>query len=506
MNKKRISINIIANFLSFFIGLAITFFLTPYIIEVLGVEAYSFFPMANTVISYTSIITMAVNSMVGRFISIAYHKGEIHKAESYFNTVLVTDIVLAILLFIISTITVTYLDDLINIPTELVADVKLLFFILFFASMLLLSLSAFKVCTFVKNRIDIDAYLNIIKSIVRTAMLLVLFAFFSPSITYVGLASCVIFSFEALFYVRVKKKIMPNIRVNFSKYNFQMLNELLKPGMWNSLGQVNKILTLGLDLVFANIFLGAVSSGILGVAKTIPAYAYTLCNIIAISFTPALTKAYAKNKDTLYGNLTESFIPLCLLGALVYGGFISMGDLFYSLWIPDTPSKQLHILSILTMAPTIALFGVLTIKSVFVVQNNVKINAIVNSIVALLACILVLTLLKFTDLGLYAIAGVSSVLFIIKDLVFTLPYIARCMNKKWYSFYPKMFKSWICISTVAVVGWFFRSQFIVNTWKLLICSALLIAIISVVINLFIITNKEQRCKLKSKLINWLGKK
>ncbi len=48
MNKKQIVINIVVNVLSFIIGLAISFFLSPFIIENLGLDAYGLFQTANT--------------------------------------------------------------------------------------------------------------------------------------------------------------------------------------------------------------------------------------------------------------------------------------------------------------------------------------------------------------------------------------------------------------------------------------------------------------------------
>lgn len=499
MNKKRISINIVMNVLSFLLSLAITFFLTPYIIRVLGKEAYGFFPMANTIISYTGIFTIAINSMAGRYISITYHRGEKKKAETYFNTVLLMDIIIAIVLFMLCLVVVLYLDKIINIPKYLVHDVKMLFFLLYFSSMLLVALSAYKTCTFVKNRIDIDAYVSILKAIIRAVILIVLFVFFAPNIVYVGVASCIVFILEALLYVRIKKKIMPDITINLKLYSKKSLIKLMKSGVWNLLGKLNSILAFGLDLLFANIFFGAIYSSNLAIAKNIPTYSFALCNIIALSFIPALTKAYAKDKSSLWDNLKKSFLILCLLGSLIMGGVISLGDVFYRLWLPDTYSVLFQYLSILTLLPTLVSYGIMTIRSVFIIQNNVKLNSVINLITALLSCVIVIVLIKTTTLGLYAIAGVSSIFFVIKDLVFTLPYISKCLEKKWYSIYPYMFKSWLCVLIVVIISVIVRNIFTINTWLQFGISAIVIVTISLIINLFIITNKSNRAIIINKI-------
>ena len=351
MNKKRISINIIANIVAYVITLSITFFLTPYIISVLGKEAYGFFPMANTVMSYTSVVTLAVNSMASRFIALAYHKGDIEKAKSYFNTVFIVDIFLAIVLFALGFIAVIFLEKIINIPQELILDVKILFLLLFLASMVVLALSVFKACTFISNRVDVDAYIKIIKAVIRSALLIVLFAFFTPNIVFVGLASFVIFLFEAFSYVKLKSKLANELKIDFSLFSKVHLKELVKSGKWKSLGTINSILFLGLDLVFANIFLGATQAGTLAIAKNIPTYTFSLVNIVVLSFNPTFISEYAKNENSLIGNLKRSFILLTLIGSVMYGGVLVTGDLFYKLWVPLENSAELQRLTVLNILP-----------------------------------------------------------------------------------------------------------------------------------------------------------
>ena len=60
--SKQLTINMIANFVNFGISLCISFFLSPYIVRTIGVEANGFITLANNFVSYTSLITIALNS------------------------------------------------------------------------------------------------------------------------------------------------------------------------------------------------------------------------------------------------------------------------------------------------------------------------------------------------------------------------------------------------------------------------------------------------------------
>ena len=75
--NKQLLLNITSSLLTFIVGLGVNFFLTPFIVKHLGVEAYGFVNLSNNIISYAGLITVALNAMASRFIAISYCKGNI---------------------------------------------------------------------------------------------------------------------------------------------------------------------------------------------------------------------------------------------------------------------------------------------------------------------------------------------------------------------------------------------------------------------------------------------
>ena len=87
MGGKRLAINMIANIVAFVVQFGINFLLTPYIVHTLGSEAYGFVQLSNNIISWVGILTVALNSMSGRFICIEINRQNTKKAKEYFNSV-----------------------------------------------------------------------------------------------------------------------------------------------------------------------------------------------------------------------------------------------------------------------------------------------------------------------------------------------------------------------------------------------------------------------------------
>ena len=95
--NKQIAINMFAQIAVFGIQFCISFFLTPFIVRTLGVEAYGFVGLSNNIIGYMQVVTVALNSMAARFISIEYHNGNFQKANQYFSSVFYANSILTLL-------------------------------------------------------------------------------------------------------------------------------------------------------------------------------------------------------------------------------------------------------------------------------------------------------------------------------------------------------------------------------------------------------------------------
>ena len=126
-SRKQNSINLITNLLAFVINAGINFFLTPYLLEQLGTESYGFIGLANDFVGYASIVTVALNALAGRYITISFHKGDYEEANKYFNSVTFANAMIAGVMAIISVIFIFSMDKILSIPSEILWDVKLLF-------------------------------------------------------------------------------------------------------------------------------------------------------------------------------------------------------------------------------------------------------------------------------------------------------------------------------------------------------------------------------------------
>lgn len=496
MNNKRLTKVIFLNFLAFFINMLISFFLTPFIVKNISEVAYGFTSLANNFINYAQILTIAINSMAGRFITIEIHKKNYEKANQYFNSVLIANVVIAIILLLPSVVLVLFLDKIISIPQALVIDVKGLFgftFVYFFISIIG---TVFSVATFAANRMDISARRRIESNLIKVAALIALFSLFSPSIIYIGFASLVMGLYILIANIHYTKKLLPNIKVDSKYFDKAKIVEIFKSGIWNTFSKVGYVLSDGLDLLITNLMIGPEMMGALAIAKMIPNVISNLISTLSAVFSPNFTIDYAKNeKELLIKHIKQSVMIMSMISNLALATLVVCGESFFSLWIPTQDIHLIQILSVLTVAGLMINGGLQSIFNIFTVTNKVKMNSIVLLITSFANVAIVFTLLKTTKLGVFAVVGVSTTTAILRNLIFSIPYGAKCLELKWNTFLKTVVINLLALATTVAAGFLAKTVISTDSWNELIVFGFVYIILAFIVNFIIIVNREEKAFL-----------
>jgi len=493
MSNKRLTINMSANILAFAVNIGIGFFLTPYIIKTVGSEAYGFVGLANNFVSYASLITIALNSMAGRFITIEIHKADNMGANKYFNSVLLANTLMAIFLTIPSILIVLFLNKIINVSSSIYSDVQLLFVFIFLNFIISSVGSTFAIATFARNRLDISSMRGIESNILRVILLVGLFYFFKPSISYLGISVFIATVYIFISNIYYTKKLLPELKINKRFFDLKAVIELTSSGVWNTIMRLGQLLLDGLDLLITNLFISAAAMGTLAIAKTVPTFIISFVGMLAGVFVPAFTIKYAQNNILgLIKDIKQSMKIMGILVAIPISMLIAFGDIFYSLWTPTEDAKVLQTLSIITVSTLIISGSINSIYNVFTVTNKLKTNALWLISTGLINALLVFFLLNTTSWGLYAVTGVSAAISILRNLIYTAPYGAKYLGSKWTTFFPEIFRSIVSVLVITVIGLLLRLVTNIDTWIELFVFGGIGGIIGLVVNYYVVLNKSER--------------
>jgi len=508
MNNKRMATNMIANIMAFAVNILVSFFMSPYIVGKLGTEAYGFISMITNLLSVSQIVTIAFNSMGARFITVALHNDDSEKAQKYFTSLFITNLLFSAVIFCAMIFVVFRVNHIFDVPDFLVSDVQCAFLISTVAFVLALSFSVFSSSTYATNRLDLSARRDMLRQFIRAGVILLMFSLFGAKIYYVSIATLVMEVYYIVSNYFLTKRLLPDFKIRRKYFSFNAIKELFSSGVWNSFGRLSYTFMSDLDLIIANLFISSTAMGLLSVSKTVPSAINSFLTTIVAVFIPTYTIRYAKRDiNGLLKELHKAINIISVIVSPLLCCMIVLGGDFYALWQPTQDAHLLQKLSLLAILPLYFNLGMKSVNNVFAVVNKLFVPTIATFVTSVFTVIIEFVLLKYTNMGVLVIAGTSSVCMIVKDLFFVPIYASRCLDVKWHTFYPQVIKEFLIIVISCIIALLIKSKIEVSSWLNFIVTGMALYISIAVFNIVALFKREDykhlsgtiRNKLKIKL-------
>ncbi len=486
----------IAQIMSFIINVGISFFLTAFIVKNIGKEIYGFWGLANNFVSYIGVLTIALNSTVNRFVTIALQKQDYMSANKYFSSVALANIGLSAIFLIPILLVIVFLDTVLIIPREFVVDIKLLWLFIFINFLVNLGSGVLEVSTFARNRLDMVAITTIISNAIRAVLLIVVFNLLTPNLWYVGLILLICTIYTASKRYRFFKKLTPKLKIKKKYFDWKYLKEMLLIGAWNSFNQLSIILITGLNLLITNILIGPKDMSLLAVAVTIPTQIQSFVQVVANTFSPKLTAIYAKDDlSSLTSGVIFSMKVTGFLGSIPIIGLMIFGGDFFPLWL-NTVSKEditkIQLLSVLSLIPLLGNTFINPLFNINTVLAKVKIPVLTNFLIGILNIVTVYVLLQYFNLGVYTVAGVSAVLVLGRMLFFVPIYSAYILKLSLFTFYKFLIRGFLSLIVISIIFFIISLVIDINSWWSLVVVCSSMGTIGYFINFLLIFNKEEK--------------
>ena len=487
------TLNLIFSLASFAFSVGISFFLTPYIINAIGPSVNGFVQFSHDFINYASVLTLALNSMAGRFFTIALHQNHYQTANKYVSTLLFSNLVLTFVIILPVFYFIANIERFLDIPPAIRFEVKTLFGILIVNFGLTLIGSVFSIATFSANKIYLKSLRTLEANGMRALLLVIFFRRFGPNIAFIGLATLLSSLYMIAFDIHYTKKLLPFVSIRKIYFDFLYVKELVKSGLWNTVIKVGQLFLQGLDLLIANIMIDSAAMGVLAIAKVVPSVMIALVSAISNAFMPDFTILYAQNNiPKLAESVKTSMRFLSVIVNIPVSMILVYGTVFFSLWVPSQDATALHMLASISIITTTFSGPLNSAYHIFTITNQLKHNALILILSGIVNLVIVFLLLKTTPLGVYAITGVSTVILILRHTFFTATTSARYLGLPLFSFFPEIARSLLSCFLYTTIGLIIKQILSPDTWLAFIGCCLATAVIGAVMNAYTIFNQNER--------------
>lgn len=499
--KKQFVLNFISQILFNLINLGVSFFLVPHIVETINATAYGFVNLANDFVSYAGIATIALNTLAGRYITIALHKKNYEEANKYFNSVTFANAIIAGFMAVLSIIFIFYIDKVLNIPTDILGDVRLLFIMIFINFIISIVTSNFSVATFTTNKLYKSSIINIVNQIIRCILLIVCYTILPPKVWYIGFISLLGTGFISIANIIYLYKLTPELKFSTKYFNIKYVIKLIKAGIWNTITRISSIINNGLDLLISNIMISSTAMGILALPRNVHSIILNLFASLGGVFAPKITISYANgNNEEIKNQINFSYKFLGVFSNTVLVVFISFGLAFFNLWVPTQDSNLLYLIAVVSCSAMIIALPMEPFYNVHTALNKIKIPALASigfSVLTIILEFIGLSLTKDLTLQLLIISSTSTFIGLFRVLLFLPMYTAHILEEKTTYFYPLILKNTlafiICLIIGLMINWFVK----IDNWIVFVVMCAILALISFIITYFINFNKDEQNKFKS---------
>lgn len=433
--QGRFAINLFAN-----VGyLALTMFIgvwyVPFLVRHLGPAVYGLLPLATTLTSYMSLVTLGLNSAVGRSMTIAFEQGDTQEANHLFNTSIWSTLALSVVLLVPAALGVIYINWLIRVPAGYEVEVRWLFAGTIAAFLLNEMKSPFEVSSFCCNRFDLRNLVAAAETLARVGMVIALFLFLAPRPKYLGIAIFCGTVVSALGSIWLWRRLTPQLHIRPGLFDWRALRSLTRTGSWVVVNQVGVLLYLSIELVLANRLFGAEAGGRYAAVLQLPLFIRSLAVAIGTVFMPTTLYLYAR-KDieglVIYLRHAIKFVGLAL--ALPIGLTCGFSEPLLRLWLGPSFSTFAPLLFLMVVHLCINL-SMHPLYALPLAVDRVKLPGIVMLGVGAGNLILALFLARTLGWGLYGLAAAGAIMLTARHLLFTPLYGAHILGRSRGTFF-----------------------------------------------------------------------
>ena len=294
-NTKRIAKNTLMLYGRMLFSLLVSLYTSRVVLNILGVEDYGIQNVVGGVVGMFSLLSGSLSSAISRFLTFELGKGDQDRLADIFSTSLVVQMILAaIIIFLIETVGVWFLNQKMVIPQErmFAANILLQFSMLSFA--LSLISVPYNASIMAHEHMDVFAYIGILDVFLR--LLIVLLLFCLPSgidklICYSAMLLGVGLIIQFVYWIYCNKHFKEcRFRLKLDK---ALLREMTGFAGWNFIGASSAVLRDQGCNVVLNVFYGPTLNAARGIAQQVSNAVGGFVGNFMTALSPQITKSYA---------------------------------------------------------------------------------------------------------------------------------------------------------------------------------------------------------------------
>ena len=302
ISKRLIIVNSASAAVRIVLMMSVLVWLNQYLLRRITPEEYALLPIVMALMAFEPIITILLTGGVGRFVTVAYARGQDNEVTSIVSTMLPILCVGSIALLGLGWTAAWHIEKILTITPERVWDARVMLILLVFETAVRLPAAAFGAGFMIRQKLVLGDAIDVATELLRIVLLLVLLLGVSTRVLWVVVASVSANLVNLAVTVPISRYLVPAQRFRWSAFKWPLAREITSYNSWQLLDQVAKSVKVAMDPLILNQFATAWDVASFHLGGIVPRQMPTLITPISRPFIPVLGAMFATGDYTRFSN------------------------------------------------------------------------------------------------------------------------------------------------------------------------------------------------------------
>ena len=478
--KNQLRSGVIISYFNLAISSLIPFVYTPIMLDILGQSEYGLYSLAQSAVSYLSLLSFGFGSTIIRYIAKYRAEGNKEAVEKTYGFFILLYSILALLVLAVGFLISNNVEPIFHrgLTADEQAKMRILVLIMTVNSALSFPVSVFSSMITAYERYIYRKLIDMLATVGAPIANLIALYMGYASIGMSVAATVIQFIMLPLYAGYCFKAL--KLRPRFSILPKPLVKELFGFSAFIFLGSLVDMLFWSTDKVILGMLSSSVAVAIYNVGGTFNNIVMQLSTSISGVLTPKITGMVVKNASK--DELTELFIRVGRLQyiviAIIVSGFTVFGRVFINLWA-GPEYVDAYWVTILTMFPLCIPLIQNTGLSIIIAQNKHQFRSIVYLIIAIMNVIS--TYLVVPTMGYIGAALCSCISYLLGQGLIMNGYYYKVVGIDIPLFWKNIFKLSAIPGCMLIVGLIILNFFEITVWRVFLIGVLLYSCIYAVL-------------------------
>lgn len=349
-NNKRIAKNTMFLYIRMFFSLLVSLYTSRVVLNTLGIVDYGVYNTVAGFVTMFSFLNSTLSASIQRFFNFEGARNGIEGYKTVYSAgILIHLIVMFIILLLLETVGVWYVNCVMVIPDDRIASANTVFQFSVASLCLLVMMIPYIGAIMASEKMDFYAIVSVIDTLFKLCCVLALpYLPFDKLSTYGALLLFItIIDFFAYFLYSKRKILKFRFQLNKGR---SLIRHLLSFSGWNVIGTFAFMLKGQALNMMLNFFFGPVINAARGIAYQINGAINSFSLNISIAYRPQIVQAYSRGEETRVNFLffSQSKVCFALISLLIIPVIVDI-DYILEIWLGENVPQYTAVFAILVL-------------------------------------------------------------------------------------------------------------------------------------------------------------